>query len=646
MVPLRRAGAVLALLVAAIVPAATAHAAASQNCTQPIEPSLRRPCSAEELTKILRSDFKGRIVIPRDASWEVRERDIPVKTGVQIVGERGELGSRPTLYTDDKSAGYSLFLVNGTDVRIEGLHLRGPEAGEVSRTLPYVQAITVIQDPTQGTGRKIVIAENELDEWPGAGVAVDDPTVRVWEPKWLYDGPRMTRDDVGAVRVERNYIHNNARDGAGYGVVLGGSSYATIEGNVFNYNRHDVSADGLAYKGYVARFNYSLEGGFIYGDGYYGQHYDVHGTGDGSGKGPWDGGAAGEYFQVAFNTIRGEQDYDEKARAAFELRGRPSTGAEFTDNVVVQDNWGEAIHLKPGDDGSLNPANPRTFNLSMPRNRYDTDYTREIAAGDFDGDKRTDVFVATGTAWYLSRGGVRPWEFLHASTKRTRELAFADVDNDRRTDVLYRDPAGRLGYLKGGSVDLVPLTTLPVPIGDVRFGDFDGDEKTDMFYTRNKQWYVWYGRDRRWTATQISSASISEMLFGEFDDEKGTDVVAVRNDAWSIASGATAVWAKLNRKLTSSFSNAVAADFDGNGRADIAYADGGTWQVSFDGRGGLTTLRKGSNAGSLKAWLIGRFDGGSHNQVVGFDGSGLNFQIWRGLGTPGAFSRLSTQPMR
>jgi hypothetical protein len=122
--------------------------------------------------------------------------------------------------------------------------------------------------------------------------------------------------------------------------------------------------------------------------------------------------------------------------------------------------------------------------------------------------------------------------------------------------------------------------------------------------------------------------------------------VAVRNDAWSIASGATAVWAKLNRKLTSSFSNAVAADFDGNGRADIAYADGGTWKVSFDGRGGLTTLRKGSNAGSLKAWLIGRFDGGSRNQVVGFDGSGLNFQIWRGLGTPGAFSRLSTQTMR
>ena len=35
----------------------------------------------------------------------------------------------------------------------------------------------------------------------------------------------------------------------------------TIEGNVFEYNSHAVAASGQAYSGYVARFNYVLQGG-------------------------------------------------------------------------------------------------------------------------------------------------------------------------------------------------------------------------------------------------------------------------------------------------------------------------------------------------------------------------------------------------
>jgi hypothetical protein len=588
-------------------------------------------------------------------------RDIPLHSGVQLVGERGALGSRPLLFTNDKiddGLRHSLFLVEASNVRVEGLHLRGPEAGD--RDGPPKQpdrfAITVIEDPEKQLGRNVVIADNELDEWLAAGVQALG-SVEFNEPPANYDGPRMRPSDVGLVRVERNYIHNNARDGGGYGVVVGNSAYLTIEGNVFNYNRHDVSGDGRAFQGYTARFNYLLQGGFRYGsNGYYGQHLDVHGVADEESRAHhhFDGGPAGEFYQVAFNTIRGEQNYGgflgigESTRAAFELRGRPAIAAEFTDNVVVHDDFGEAIRLKAGNDHSLDTDRPSTFNLRTSANRYNTDYTREIAAGDFDGDRRTDVFVATGTAWFFSRAGVRPWELLHESTKRTGDLALADIDNDGVTDVLYRDPSGALGYLKGGREALVPLTSVPVPINELRFGDFDGDDKTDIFFTRDEQWHVWYGRDRQWRETQSSGTPVSEMLFGKFDDVPGTDVVAVLKDGWSYSSGSTSPWARLNRKLSSSFRFAIAADFNGNGKSDIAiYTSITNWYVSFDGRGSYVTLRNGSPAAPLTKLLIGHFDAGiPRDQVVGFDGTGLNLSIWRGLGSPNSFKQLSTQPMR
>jgi len=655
---------------------ATPPSPPAANCPQTGVPGERRVCSAVELEAVLRSDFTGRVLVQANAHWEMTNpcgtrgefgncvgvpmREIPVHTGVQLVGERGPLATRPLLFSNEKSGDehYPLFVVVGNDVRVEGLHLRGPEAGARADKDAKVDAIKVVEDPNpkQPLGRHVVIADNELNEWPDAGVQVSG-AVQQEEPSAGYTGPRVLRKDAGLVRVERNYIHDNARNNAGYGVEVDGSAYVTIEGNVFDFNRHDVAADYRAYKGYIARFNYVLEGGFKYpssGLDYYGQHFDVHGSGNAESRkdGHYDGGTAGEYFQIAYNTIRGAQTYGlprpfERTRPAFELRGKPSTGAEFTDNVLVHDSFGDAISLKAGVSYPwLNPVFPSTFNLTTARNAYDTDRSRDIAAGDFDGDGRTDVFVANGTAWFLSRAGQQPWELLHESTKRTDELAFADIDNDGVTDVLYRDVNGRLGYLKGGRAALVPLTTVPVAIKELRFGDFDGDRKTDIFYTRAHQWHVWYGRDRQWHDTETSGVPVAEMLFGEFDAVKGTDIAAAVNGGWSYSSASAAPWARLNA-LTNSLSSAVAADFDANGRSDIAFGSGGTWKVSLGGRGALHTLRSGSASAPLNRLLLGHFDAGNPRaQAVGFDPSGVNFSIWRGLGTGSAFGLLSRQPMR
>ncbi len=673
----------LALLLAALL-APDASAQVSRAClpeAAPIQagPQLPRVCrSAADLADLLHSGYRGRVVIPRDARWEMKDRAglpltyISLKPGVELVGERGALGSRPLLYTDYRAEDHPLFVADkADDVRIEGLHLRGPYLPrDRKKNLANVRAIEVLQDSVTGAGRRVVVTDNEIEGFRDAVVIAG--TIAHDEPKdyrkacgcqgraWPAD-PR----DPTLVRVERNYLHHNAMAGGGYGVVVGGGVYATAEGNVFAFNNHHVAADGQAYSGYSARFNYALRGVHTFGkDDSYPHSFDVHGRGQAK-DGKFAGGPAGTYFDVSFNTVLGEQNFGVwglRTRPAFGLRGRPAQGAHFTGNVLAHDDFDEAVKLKAGDDRRLDEDRPSTFNLRSAGNRYDVDYSTELATGDFDRDGRTDVFVANGTAWFYSSAGIRPWQYLRASNKRIGELGFADIDNDGITDVLYRDPSGRLGYVKSGTAaPVTPLTSVPVPIKDLRFGDFDGDGLTDMFYTRENQWQVWYGSTRMWTPTQTSGKPISGLLFGEFDDVRGTDVVGINARGWDYASASTQGWAPLNGRLTSSFSSAVAADFDGNGRTDIAVGDGQRWRWSPDGRAPLVLLRNGDRRlpyPALNRLAIGRFDGGARHQVISFtltpEGTADNTRwlagewlaIWRGPGSASTFSVRSPQTMR
>lgn len=655
------AGAALLLSVAASVPSAGGQVRAGGPCApgaqaaQVGEPAPQsRVCrTPAELDGLLRSGFIGTVIIPRDADLDMTGlRDIPLRSGIRLVGQRGALGSRPVLRTRDRS-GHSLFTIAGPDVVVQGLHLEGPSTSP-ARGQDDVFALHLIEDPKlfRSSPRPVLIADNEIAGWPGAAVYVEG-TVFMLEPPPKYHGPRMRLVDANKVRVERNFIHHNARDEGGYGVVMGASSYATVTGNVFDFNRHAVTSSGHAYSGYVARFNYVLAGGHKYGGGYYGQHFDVHGvatTEAERNRRNWYGGGAGEYHEIAYNTVRGEQVYDGTSRAALLLRGKPASGLDFNANVLVHER-DEAVRFKRGNDTRLDPERPSTFNFRQAGNRYDTDHATELATGDFDGDGRADVFLANGTAWFFSRAAVRPWEFLRPSNKRIRDLGFADIDNDAITDVLYRDPGGRLGYVKSGAaVQVAPLTTSPVPIADLRFGDFDGDGLTDIFYTLRGQWWVWYGRTRAWTRAQTSSKPISELLFGEFDDVRGTDVVGVNAAGWQYSSATTLAWAPLNGKFTRSFSTAVAADLDGNGRSDILVdVDGEKWLYSRDGRMPLGDAQYGIRGAGLHARLkqlpIGRFDGGTQDRVVSF-GPGSRLLIWRGLHSLTPFGPRSSHNMR
>jgi hypothetical protein len=219
--------------------------------------------------------------------------------------------------------------------------------------------------------------------------------------------------------------------------------------------------------------------------------------------------------------------------------------------------------------------------------------------------------------------------------------------------VLYRDDAGNLGYLKAGRAQLAPLTTLPVAISELRFGDFDADGRTDMFYTQNNEWHVWYGSTRAWhpTPVQTSNKPIGELLFGNFDDVPGTDVVGINSDGWTYSSSARGGWVKFNKRLSRTFANAIAIDLNGNGRTDILVDhDGESWNFSRDGRSELQPVQTGIAASRvmkrLKDLPFGRFDGETTERVICFRYDNDALFVWRGLSQGLPFSKRSAVNMK
>ncbi len=206
---------------------------------------------------------------------------------------------------------HPLFSTEGAnDVRIEGLQLIGPrrtkdrfkstngdKAGYMCRS-PQAPPGSTSRSPT---------TRSTIGAWP-CGVDGDYQADTNRDYNALCEGgrcPKLFPSDAGQVRVERNYVHENVAKGAGYGVVVGGGAYATIEGNVFEYNNHAIAASGRAFSGYIARYNYALRGVLTFGDDRTKPHnFDVHGRGGAKDK-KYAGGLAGYYFDVSQNTLAG-----------------------------------------------------------------------------------------------------------------------------------------------------------------------------------------------------------------------------------------------------------------------------------------------------------------------------------------------------
>ena len=410
---------------------------------------------------------------------------LPLVAGVTMRGNRRGTQLGPELY-QPRLVGGAVFEIAGSDVRITGLRLRGPSRSEDSSS-PYVGAVKA---PDRFA--RTLIDHNDVSDWTGGAIEVAGEHAN--EFGCSQDTPLSARPQN--VRVVRNFIHDNRREGGGYGVVVGAGGYAYIEGNTFLRNRHAIAADGTMLNSYSAWFNLVSADAPCYGTlcRQHEQDFDMHGSDPSSHH---TGGSAGSAVEIARNTFLGTN------RINFDLRGQSCGVNQFHDNVLCQSAGAAVRWFLPNSPfsnsgrqlslSSQPPLNTVPPWLSIRNNQFSAaNPTNRLGVGDFDGDGKEDLFLATGAAWYYAPAGVAEWRFLGAQTDKIDNLMFGDFDGDGRTDVFTQHNAN-WDVSWGGRSKWENINVSWNILGSAAIGDFDGDHRADVFYADGQHWYVSYG---------------------------------------------------------------------------------------------------------------------------------------------------------
>lgn len=222
---------------------------------------------SDGLVRDLAAARPGTVVYVDDnAEINLSGQTIPIGPGVTLASGRGRNGSLGGLLYTDAPGTSPLFLVNGDNVRITGLRIRGPR----------LDVLPPLSNPEghDNVGIRVTRDAFEIDNvdiWRFARTAIQlDPLPIVEE---------------ATAHVHHNFIHDTSRQryfyncrqdvfrcGLSYGVSVGPLAETLIEANVFDHHRHAING-GDENTNYEARYNLVLPN-------FYGHPFDMHGAGD------------------------------------------------------------------------------------------------------------------------------------------------------------------------------------------------------------------------------------------------------------------------------------------------------------------------------------------------------------------------------
>lgn len=574
---------------------------------------------------------------------------ILIPANVTLASNRGKLvsgvyseGALISVDAASASNNVPIFDTNSTGVRITGLRFQGPY-DVIDESITQIETIGI----RARSG--------------ATGIEIDNVDIHGWSNAAIY------LRGAQEAHVHHNHIHRNHHQHfytntdtgvSGYGVVLYDDADALIEANIFDYNRHSIAGGAETGQSYEARYNIVQQ--------HLAAHaFDMHATSaGGSGKEIYIHHNTFLTTQISTGVVNSSGQPSRLVATGVDIRGVPA-GCAWIENNVFADADVPNSNARVIRQGDINPENryEQTGNQFgatsllaasgvsgewQPMQWSGNGDLSTVYVGDFDGDGRSDLFRLVGNSWQIAYGGNDVWTEVNttanaagpSATLAFSDLRFGDFDGDGTTDVFFALPISGSAYLQwkmvpGGAGTTQQLASSVYPLSELRFADLDRDQvapnhqKTDVLHIRpNGQWEISSGGTGAWTVIYTPTSTspkptIDEIAFGDFDGDKKTEAFYADGSQWRYFDKAAGTWTTLATR-TETVADLLFGDFDGDGKTDALRFDSGSIDVSF------------CNTSSCGSWqTLNKMESGMSVGTTGvadFNGDGKAELLW--VGTP------------
>ncbi|MGI5863912.1 MAG: Ig-like domain-containing protein [Myxococcales bacterium] len=264
-----------------------------------------------------------------------------------------------------------------------------------------------------------------------------------------------------------------------------------------------------------------------------------------------------------------------------------------------------------------------------------------VASGDFNGDGKPDIAVIDGTEVNLrvllgtGNGSYRPSTPVAIPGGAGNHIVAADFNADGKLDVATPNVLGATffsGNGSGGFTSPSP-TTNGMPPTALAAGDFNGDDKLDLATTVESGFvevYLFTSSFGKLSTTYVCNGrpvcTPTHLTIADFDRDGREDIafVDLANVRVLFGDGSGGFTEPIDFTAGSAPSFVMSADFNADGFADLAVASEASGTVHLlagDGNGGFSA-GPALAVGTAPRWLTAdRMNGDAHlDLVVGFSG--------------------------